>query len=132
MQANYYSYSDPWYTFNVFVPKSASDTEFTGVILEAMAAYGLRYIKPAYYDNLLRSRSTYDYESQDMLDIIFESKAYDIIDYIAPDGTNSAYVKLLKAVIQETSDGISSKYDMWARLVMRNIDNILKDMEERS
>jgi len=123
-QENYISFAEPWSAFNVFVPKTTNDPAVTGVILEAMAALGLRYIKPAYYDNLLQSRSTYDKESKAMIDIIFETKVYDIIDFLVPDGSNNgdgAFVRTIKAAIQETNQGITSKYDMQARTVNRHI-----------
>ncbi|MBR6808574.1 MAG: hypothetical protein IKM46_09415 [Clostridia bacterium] len=131
-QENYISFAEPWSAFNVFVPKTTKDPTVTGVILEAMAALGLRYIKPAYYDNLLQGRSTYDKASKDMIDIIFETKVYDIIDFLVKDGSNNgdgAYVRTIKCAIQETNQGISSRYKMQARTVNNNIADILKNIE---
>lgn len=125
-QEDYISFAEPWSAFNVFVPKSIKDAKMTGVILEAMAALGLRYIKPAYYDNLLQSRSTYDTASKDMIDIIFRTKVYDIIDFIAPDGDNnqdSSIVKVFKYAIQESNQGVTSKYKMQSLTVNRHIKN---------
>ena len=125
-QENYVSYAEPWAAFNVFVPKTTTSTEVTGVVIEAMAALGRKHIKPAYYDNLLRSRATYDYESQAMIDIIFNTKVYELIDFLTPDGDNnsdSSFVKILKGSIQETNQGIASKYKMQAKLVNKNIES---------
>ena len=125
-QENYVSYAEPWAAFNVFVPKTTTSTEVTGVIIEAIAALGRKHIKPAYYDNLLRSRATYDYESQAMIDIIFNTKVYELIDFLTPDGDNnsdSSFVKILKGSIQETNQGIASKYKMQAKLVNKNIES---------
>lgn len=123
-QENYISFAEPWSAFNVFVPKTTNDPAVTGVILEAMAALGLRYIKPAYYTNLLQSRSTYDTASKEMIDIIFKTKVYDIIDFLVPDGGNNgdgAFVRTIKCAIQETNQGITSKYNLQARTVNRHI-----------
>ena len=130
-QENYISFAEPWSAFNVFVPKTTKDPAVTGVILEAMAALGLRYIKPAYYDNLLQGRSTYDKASKEMIDIIFATKVYDIIDFLVTDGSNNgdgAFVRIHKAAIQETNQGLASKYKMQVRNVNRRIDQILKEL----
>ena len=130
-QENYISYAKNW--FNVFVPKSTKDEAVTDVIVEAMAALGLKYIKPAYYDNILKSRSIYDSESRDMIDLIFETKTYDLIDYLAPDGSqndDSHFVNIIKTAIQESSAGIASKYKLQARVVNNNIANILTAIEK--
>jgi hypothetical protein len=129
-QDNYISYARNW--FNVFIPKSTKDEKVTDVIVEVMAALGLKYIKPAYYDNILKSRSTYDKNSREMIDIIFETKTYDMIDYFAPDGDqndDSTFVNIIKAGIQESSEGIASKYKMQARVVNNNINTLLSKME---
>lgn len=133
-QESYRTYGDTWSMFNVFIPTSAKDKDFSGVILEAMAALSSRYVKEAYYDVILRSDGGYDYETQDIIDTIFDSKVYDMIEFISYSGTCNCggghdIVKVLKGAIQETSDGISSKYDMQARLVNIHINEILSDME---
>ena len=127
-QKDYISFAEPWGAFNVFVPKSTKDPDVTGVILEAMAALGLRYIKPAYYDTLLQGRTVYDTASRDMVDIIFRTKVYDIIDFIAVGGSNngdSDIVKVFKYAIQESNEGVASKYKMQAKIVNNNIKSIL-------
>ena len=129
-QENYISYAKNY--FNVFVPKSTKDEKVTDVIVESMAALGLKYIKPAYYDNILKSRSTYDVESVEMIDLIFATKTYDKIDYYAPDGSqndDSTFVNIIKAAIQETSEGTASRYKMQAKVVNNNIKSILADIK---
>lgn len=60
------------------VPSNCNEKEFTGVILEAMAAESRRTVKPAFYDVTLKTKSARDNESSEMLDIIFENRAYDL------------------------------------------------------
>lgn len=124
-QDNYVSYAEPWLAFNVFVPKTTKDATVTGVILEAMAALSRIYLRSAYYDTLLRGRSTYDNESREMLDIIFETKAYDLAG-VLEDTHNGDFSRVLKAAVQESSDGIASRYTMQARFYNREIQSILK------
>ena len=131
-QKNYVSYAEPWIAFHAFVPRVTKDENVTDVVLESMAALGVKHIKPAYYDNILKSRSTYDYESQDMIDIIFATKIYDLLDVLAVGGGNngdSTLVSTLKNAIVADSSGLTSKYKMQARIVNLNIGEILDDID---
>ena len=131
-QEDFISATDAWSSVNVFVPKTAKDKELTGLMIETLAALGRKHIKPAYYDKILKSRATYDYESQDMIDIIFETKIYDMIDFLAVGGNinqESDFVKTVRAAMQENDASLASKYRMQAKIVNRNIDNMLKNIE---
>ena len=59
------------------VPVTA-DTEFTGLILEALAIESVSTVSPAFYDVCLNGKVVRDEESKAMLDIIFNSKVFDI------------------------------------------------------
>ena len=132
-QKDYVSYAEPWIAFHVFVPKTTKNKLVTDVILEAMGALGVKYLKPTYYDNILKSRSVYDKESKEMIDIIFRSKIYDILDILAMGGGNngdSQIVATLKNAIVRSPDGLASKYKMEAKIVNRNIEKLLKKVNE--
>lgn len=132
-QENYISYTGTWGASNVFVPKSAKNTELSDLMLETMAALGYKYIKPAYYDKILKSRATYDYESEEMIDIVFETKVYDIIDFLAVGGNinmDSDFVRTIRGAIRESSGSFASRYKMQAKIVTNNIKVII-DMVER-
>lgn len=128
-QKDYVSYAEPWIAFHVFVPKATRNVLVTDVVLEAMGALGVKYLKPTYYDNILKSRSVYDTQSRDMIDIIFRTKVYDILDILAMGGGNngdSQIVATLKNAIVRSPEGLASKYKMEAKIVNRNIEKLLK------
>ncbi|MCL2772496.1 MAG: extracellular solute-binding protein [Oscillospiraceae bacterium] len=77
-QANYCSLVNPYTGVMLGVPKSATDLDRTGVILEAMSAESKYTLQPAYYDIVLQRKYARDDESQGMLDIIFSTRTYDI------------------------------------------------------
>ncbi len=132
-QEDYISHTYMWGASNVFVPRSAKNTELSDVMTEAMAALGYKYIKPAYYDMILKTRATYDYESKEMIDIVFRTKTYDLIDFLAVGGsinTESDFVRLVRYAMQESTDGIASRYWLQAKIVNRNIDTILNMVRE--
>lgn len=51
-----------------------------GVMLEALACEYYNNVVPAYYEVVLKAKAARDEESQDMLDIIFESRVIDLGD----------------------------------------------------
>ncbi len=68
-----------------------NDTDFVGMVTEALAYYGQVYLTPAYYEVQLQSRFSRDERSADMLDIIFEYRCYDLGVFF---DWGSAYSKL--------------------------------------
>ena len=131
-QENYVSYASRDSTHEVFVPKSGADLELTDVILESMAALGRKYFKPVFYDNILKSRSTYDKQSQEMVDIIFETKKYDMVALLDKGGGvngDGAYTKLVCAAITETNSGLASRFKMQGKNVNRHIEQLLASID---
>ena len=79
-QEDYISYVGSGYNAAVYVAKAVKDIDMTAVVTEAMAALSEKYLEPAYYEKSLRGRSTYDPESREMLDIIYNTKKIDFAD----------------------------------------------------
>jgi ABC-type glycerol-3-phosphate transport system substrate-binding protein len=77
-QAAYHSVVNPFTGVLLGIPKSAGDLERTSIILEALAAESRYTLQPAYYDIALQRKYVRDEESSEMLDIIFNSRVYDI------------------------------------------------------
>ena len=121
-QENYISYIEPWGAFHVVVPKTTSDEDVTDIILEAMGALGMKYLKPAMYDNILKSRSTQDTESQEMIDIILGGKTYDLVNMLTDD---ESYVQMLDSAISISSESFASKYKMQSKIVNSKIQSKL-------
>ena len=129
-QEDYISYSGGGN--NVFVPKTSKDPQMLDVILEAMGALGYKYYKPTYYDNMLKSRTVKDFESKEMLDIIFASKKYDIIEVVDKGATISGageMVTFFNTVIEESSQGMVSKYFIKSKIVNSSIKGILANIQ---
>jgi hypothetical protein len=77
-QENYYSVVNPYTGVMLGIPQSAEDLNRVSIILEALAAESRYTLQPAYYDVALTRKYTRDEESEEMLDIIFGSRVYDI------------------------------------------------------
>jgi hypothetical protein len=77
-QNNYYSVVNPYTGVMLGVPITAKDPERTSVILEALSAESRYTLQPAYYEVTLTRKFARDEESEEMLDVIFGSRTYDI------------------------------------------------------
>ena len=62
----------------VAVPGNCENIERTGAVIESMAYEAVGTLTYAYYDQTLNARLIRDTESSDMLDIIFQTRVYDI------------------------------------------------------
>ena len=60
------------------IPLTVSDPERTGAITEALAAYGSKFVLPAFYDVSLKTKYARDNDSEEMMDIIKDSILFDI------------------------------------------------------
>jgi len=121
-QTQYYTPTSSYmYLPGVCIPNCASDLERTGVIIETMAYYSHLYLTPAYYDVVLEGLVTRDEESEDMLDIIFANKIYDI-GYIFNLG-NMTWV--LSDLTGESSMAYTSRFDSIKDAVAQDIEDLL-------
>ncbi len=79
------------------VMTNTPDIEKTGVILEALAAESMYTVTPEYNETLLKRKYTRDTESAAMLDVISQSRTFDVMGMINWGGIvnvgNSAYEK---------------------------------------
>ncbi|MBR6807876.1 MAG: hypothetical protein IKM46_05790 [Clostridia bacterium] len=125
-QEKYISYIEPWGAYHVAVPKTTNNEHVTDVMLEAMGALSLKYLKPAIYDNILKSRSTYDKDSKLMIDLILDGKTYDLVNMLQPD---ESYVRMLNNAISYSSQSFSSSYRMQGRTMNKKITERIKQIE---
>ncbi len=131
-QEDYISYGTSRSAFNVFVPKSIKNQQKADVVLETMAALGYKYFKSTCYDNMLKSRSVKDTESKDMLDIIFATKKYDLINVVDKGANTSGdgdMVSLFSNSFEESSERFVSRYFITSKIVNSNIKQIIANIE---
>ena len=62
----------------IVIPASQNNMELAGAITEAMAAKSMYTLTPAYYNVALTYKYMRDNESAEMLDIILESRCFDL------------------------------------------------------
>lgn len=64
------------------VPITVSDPEYVSIIMEALSFAGYTELLPAYFDEGLKGKVSRDEESAEMLDIIYETRVYDLGDCV--------------------------------------------------
>ncbi|MCL1794239.1 MAG: hypothetical protein FWG34_10240 [Oscillospiraceae bacterium] len=76
-QKDYYNHVHAWCTTAISVPTTA-EPERTGIILEALTAESYYTLRPTYYEISLKTKFLRDNESEEMLDLIFDTRCYDL------------------------------------------------------
>lgn len=77
-QEHYHDLVSLWSANMISVPKSLSDQERTGIIIEALSAESMYTLTPAFYDVVLKTKAARDEDSAAMLDLIFEARAFEL------------------------------------------------------
>jgi hypothetical protein len=77
-QEQYHDLVSLWAANMISVPKSLSDQERTGIIIEALSAESMYTLTPAFYDVVLKTKAARDEDSAAMLDLIFEARAFEL------------------------------------------------------
>lgn len=75
------SYSTPvmgQYAYGFCIPRNVANAHFSAYMMEVLACYSKNTVTPEYEEGLLRSAHTVDWDSREMLEIIFSSMTYDL------------------------------------------------------
>ena len=59
-----------------------TDTDFVSIIMEAISCENQKNLIPAYFEVGLKGKITRDTESEEMLNIVYDTRAYDMGDTI--------------------------------------------------
>jgi len=126
-QKEYRSYAGSWASMFCYVPVCTSNIATTDVVLEAMAALSLKHIKPAYYDKILKGRSTHDTDSREMIDIIMKTKIYDIVDVYSLGDINrpGPFVSAIEKAIVYDSSSLATDYMVYSKMGNNKIREIM-------
>ncbi len=92
----------------IVIPITVSDVERTGAITEALCAIGSREVIPAFYEKSLKTKYSRDEESEAMIDIIKDSRIYDI-GYVAGGTFQSCGYDIAQRENQDFSSYYASK-----------------------
>lgn len=79
LQEDYAASGNMYWTMMIAIPiTNVKNLEATLFALEAMAWYGDKYIMPEYYEKVLKLQKFRDEDAEEMLDLIFSKKTYEM------------------------------------------------------
>ncbi|MCL1793789.1 MAG: hypothetical protein FWG34_07960 [Oscillospiraceae bacterium] len=88
------------------IPNTNSDPVQTGYILEAISIASYNIAIPAYYEIALKTKYSRDDDSSEMLDIILESRMYDISYY-----AGNSLINIIAPIITKNEQNFASSYE---------------------
>ena len=116
-QDRYYSEANAYSTSLVSVPMTVTDPDRSGLILEALAAYGKQEISPVFLDNLVMVKSVRDADSAEMLQLIFDSQIYDVGYFFCWGDVLNETMNLLNT----RKDSIASKLESLSKKATKDV-----------
>ncbi len=113
----------------VGISKIAKDTEFIGIIAEALAAENYKKVLPVYLDQLLKFRYSSSPDDAEMVDLVLNSRVFDI-GYVYDNWKGvSFYVEILA---RANSTDIMSHYEKNRTKSEAHYASVLKLFEEKT
>ncbi|MBR4204414.1 MAG: hypothetical protein IKQ92_02960 [Clostridia bacterium] len=125
-QTTYCNENDPYGTGFFSVPVSCANPERTGILIEAFSAKSMEIVLPAYYDITLQGKYMRDNDSQEMLDIIFDSVIYDIGRFY---NWGSMY-GTISNMWNGKQDTFASSFEKTSKIVNKAVERTLKAFSE--
>jgi hypothetical protein len=99
----------------------ASDPASVSFVVEAMAYESLYMLNPVYYEVVLQGKTFRDTESEEMLDIIFSSKTFDIGAAFNWGGLQG----LFTSICYSNNNNLASRYAAIENTVLVDIEKTI-------
>lgn len=125
---------DKYYTVaNIYcmlfgIPVSCQDPDFAGFMLEALSAASTDTTLEAYYEISCKTKYTYDEDSAEMLDLIFDGIIYDPAYAYGISGMNTIF----KNVAKKRENTFASDYASIEKSALSDIDKLIADLEREN
>ena len=89
-QDSYIGYSQPWASACPSIPITVTGErlDMTGTLVDAMAAYGYDYLRPAVFDNVIQLKGARDEKSSQIIDMMFENITFELTSILNFDKLN--------------------------------------------
>jgi len=110
------------------VPKTASDLDFIGIIMEALNAESYKTVYPAFYDVALKGKYTEDEDTARMVDIVMEGANMDLSFMFGTTLSELPY--LFRNLIADKSTDFASKYKGMEKALRKSLEKMHGYYEE--
>lgn len=123
-QENYHSTATVYWSLFLGVPINIAtdDIDVTAYTLQLMAYYGQKILTPAYYQDTLKSQKTQDPESEEMLDLIFANRVYDMAAAFNFESALYIYTNVLCGNSNTLVSNVDSKQSLIEANIQQTID----------
>ena len=121
-QGQYYSQVSNYVDALIAVPKSVGDlgnTEIVGAAIELMSYYSYYNIYDNFFETIIQNRGARDAESKEMLNIIFDTRTYDMGLLYDPHSVTDA-------VLRYTNTGETGVSTLWEKFKTQREEAIEK------
>jgi hypothetical protein len=115
-------YTLPEITSMMFCVPMTADAEYSGLILESLAAESVSSVTHAFYEVCLKGKTVRDNESEAMLDIIFGNKVFDFGYLLNLASFNDS----LTALEKQSSADVASKYSSILENAQKQLDTFVE------
>ena len=109
------------------VPVTNLSPDKAGAILEAMACESYKTVIPQYYEVSLKRKNARDSESEEMLDLIFSNRVYDLGDTW---WCNDFRDGLLRPMFTDNNRNLVSEIEKFEPKMNAIIDNLMQDFAD--
>nr|MBQ4317645.1 hypothetical protein [Clostridia bacterium] len=86
--------SSSWDTA-ILIPATQTDLEFVGYVLDALGYYSKQLVTPAFIDTTVMNKAIRDDDSAEMLEIILDTRSYDIGYFYGWGGVSTMFTNLV-------------------------------------
>ena len=124
-QEGYYTMVDGGHE-GLAIPLSVGDTDFTGMIVEALTAESYKHTVPTFYDIVLKAKGSRDEQSIAMLDMIFDGRVFDF-GYVFGEFGAAFWPQYM---VERKSADIASYYEKNHLSFDKRIEKAIKFFEE--
>ena len=109
------------------IPITITDTNRTGIIIEAMSAEGYKIVTPAYYDVALKTKFARDEESAEMIDLVLAGRTFDF-GYMYDGWIGMSYY--LGTMMVNRNTDFASFYATNEKKVLAYYDKVIKAYDD--
>jgi hypothetical protein len=130
-QTSYYSYvQDQVSSFGISAGiGDSARQEMLGAVLESLAYYSYKIVRPAYYETSLSSKYMQDPQSAEILDLIFDSLYFDFSSSCSNVITSCVVRDNLRPLLSGSkSSGVSSTIKGWQKAVNNTLKKYNKSL----
>ncbi|MCL2815611.1 MAG: extracellular solute-binding protein, partial [Oscillospiraceae bacterium] len=113
--------------FPFVIPTTNPKPEIAGVVMEVMACSARNEIIPAYYESALKTKYSRDADTAEMLDLIFDTRMYDLGDTIWCMTIRNDYANIFARGEDNFSSFTESKRNSYETAIEKAVAGILEN-----